>query len=164
MKIELKERTRDHVSIYWNKTQDEEIRKMLPSSVANEKEAMLMFEKSLYPMATSYGRVIYLDGQYIGDIWCYGIDEDKDKVAMLSYCIFDKDVWGRGVATMTVNMFLKEVFEKYKIEKIGAFTYSDNDASVRVLEKQKFNLIEEFEEKGIKSKYFEKRRDGCLSL
>ncbi|MGL4800170.1 MAG: GNAT family N-acetyltransferase [Cellulosilyticaceae bacterium] len=158
MKIELKERTIEHVSIYWKRTQDEEIKKALPTKGCSEEQAIEMFRKSCLPNATSYGRVIYVEGRYVGDVWCYGIDEDNGKFAMLSYALFDKDIWGKGIATTAVGMFVDEVFERYKIDKIGAFTYSSNEASIRVLEKQGFHMAEEFEENAIGSKYFEKMK------
>lgn len=148
MKIEIKERTIEHVLIYWHRTQDDEIKKMIPITECSEEQAIEMFNKTLIPNATSYGKVIYLEGQYIGDIWCYGIDEEREKMAMLSYVLFAKDTWGNGIATIAVGMFLEEVFKKYKIDKIGAFTYATNVPSIRVLEKQGFELIEEFEEDG----------------
>ena len=155
MTITLSERTAAHVSAYWHKTQDAEIKALLPSSAQSEEQALEMFQKSLLPDATSYGRVILADGQHVGDIWCYCIDETEEKSAMLSYCIFEKSLWNRGIATQAADLFLKEVFHRYSIEKIGAFTYSSNTASIRVLEKLGFHLVEEWEEDAVLSCYFE---------
>ena len=43
--ISLKERTRKHVKIYFQKTQDAEIKRMLPSTVQTEEEALKAFKK-----------------------------------------------------------------------------------------------------------------------
>ena len=52
-------------------------------------------------------------------------------------------------------MFLKVIHEKFRIETVGAFTFSDNIASQRVLEKNDFQLFEEFVEDGKASKYYQ---------
>ena len=157
MKIELRERTAEHVGIYWNKVQDEEIKRMLPTRVISLEEALSMFERSLLPGATSYGKVIYADEEYVGDVWCYGIDEESEQSAMLSYTIFEKRLWGRGVATEVVALFLEDIFERFNLNKVGAFTYEEHYASIKVLDKVGFKEIEAFEEAGVYSKYFEKK-------
>ena len=159
MTVTLAERTAAHVSVYWHKTQDEEIKTLLPSSAQSEEQALELFRKTLLPNANSFGRVILADGQYVGDIWCYCIDESEEKSAMLSYCIFEKSHWDKGIATKAAKLFLNEVFERYHIEKIGAFTYSSNTASIRVLEKLGFDFIEEWEEDGTLSRYFELEKE-----
>ncbi len=158
MTISLAERTSAHVSIYWHKTQNAEIKALLPSSAQSEEQALEMFRQTLLPDSTSYGRIILADGQYIGDIWCYCIDETEEKSAMLSYCIFEKTFWRKGIATKAIALFLQEIFERYSVEKIGAFTYSSNIASIRVLEKSGFRFIEEWEEDGVLSRYFELKK------
>ena len=52
-------------------------------------------------------------------------------------------------------MFLRVIRENFPITTVGAFTFSHNEASVRVLEKNGFALVEEFEEDGVMSKYFQ---------
>lgn len=161
MTVTLAERSAAHVSTYWHKTQDAEIKALLPSSAQSEEQALEMFQKSLLPAATSYGKVILADGQYVGDIWCYCIDEQEEKSAMLSYCIFEKSLWNKGIVTQAAEQFLREIFERYSIEKIGAFTYSANTASIRVLEKLGFDFVEEWEEDGVLSRYFELKKEHC---
>ena len=74
---------------------------------------------------------------------------------MVSYCIFDTDYWGKGIATAAVAMFIENVRNKYDVKTIGAFTYSHNIASIKVLEKNGFSVREEFEEEGVWSKYLQ---------
>ena len=105
MKIELRERTAGHVRIYFEQTQDEQIERMLPRSVESLEQALANFEATLLPGAASFGRTIYADGRYIGDVWCYCIDCEQSPNAMLSYCIFDKALWGKGAATEAVGLF-----------------------------------------------------------
>ncbi|MBR4953488.1 MAG: GNAT family N-acetyltransferase, partial [Oscillospiraceae bacterium] len=100
-------------------------------------------------------QTVYVDGKYVGDVWCYCIDMDDEPNCMLSFCIFDPEHWSKGIATTAVNMFIKNICAKYRVKTIGAFTFSHNDASIRVLEKNGFLVMEEFEEDGVQSKYFQ---------
>lgn len=155
MKISLASRTAEHVRIYFARTQTPEITRMLPQKAKTVEEALQDFEKTQLPDARSYGRTIYADGRYVGDIWCYGIDHSDTPNAMLSYCLFERDVWGCGVASEAVRLFLMEVRERFQLESIGAFTYAANAASMRVLEKNGFALLEQFEEDGVESCYYQ---------
>ena len=157
MKIELRERTEETVAIYFEKAQDAEIKKVLPQKAQTVEEALEDYRKTLKPDATSYGRTIYVDGSYVGNIWCYCIDLNEEPNAMLSYCIFEKDYWKRGVASRAVQLFLSEIMEKFSAETVGAFTYLSNEASIRVLEKNGFQKQEEFEEEGVLSAYFQRK-------
>jgi len=76
-------------------------------------------------------------------------------MTMLSVVILEKELWGEGIATEATKAFIKEVFDKFDIEKIGAFTYSNNYRSIGLLEKVGFIKIETFVEDGIESMYFE---------
>lgn len=75
---------------------------------------------------------------------------------MLSYCVFDTSCWNKGIATAAISLFLTETKKKYDLLTVGAFTFSDNQASIKILEKNGFSLIEEFVEDGRKSKYFQR--------
>lgn len=155
MDIMLKTRTKEHVVTFWERTQDEELKRLFPFSAKSLEEALILFEESLKEDAVSYGKVIYFKGRYVGDIWCYGIDENEEKMSMLSIVIFEKEMWGKGIATEALEAFIKEVFNKFNIEKIGAFTYSHNYGSIGLLGKVGFEKIDTFVEDGIESKYFE---------
>ena len=153
--ISLKERTRKHVKIYFQKTQDAEIKRMLPSTVRTEEEALRAFEETQKPGASSYGQTIYYGETYIGDIWCYNMDIEESPNGMLSYCIFDKKFWNKGIATEAVDLFLKELRQNYQMKELGAFFYASNAASRRVLEKNGFVKSETIVEDGIESFYYE---------
>lgn len=79
-------------------------------------------------------------------------------MAMLSIVIFEKELWGKGIGAQATKDFIKEVFNKYDLEKIGAFTYAFNHRSIGLLEKTGFSKIEIFIEDGIESIYLEKHR------
>ena len=71
MIISLKERTADNVRIYFKKANTQEIKRVLPQKAKSVEEALEDYEKTLLPDADSFGQTIYVDGKYIGDVWCY---------------------------------------------------------------------------------------------
>ncbi len=154
-KISFRTRTADSVRTYFEKAKDPVIRAVLPQKAQTVEEALADYEKTLEPGATSYGLTILVDGRYIGDIWCYGIDLSDKPNAMLSFCIFDRASWNQGIGTEAVAAFLRKVTAKYGLRTVGAFTFSDNIGSRRVLEKNGFHLMEEFEEDGRLSRYYQ---------
>ena len=154
--IELLPRTRENAELYFYKTQDEEICTVLPSANKTVEEALTAYDKASLPDATSFGRSIYWEGRYIGDIWCYCINRDETPNAMLSYCIFEKEYWGRGMATAAVKLFLGQIRERLSLRSVGAFTYANNESSIRVLEKNGFVCKERFVEDGRESAYYER--------
>lgn len=155
MKIELRERTADTVLTYFRMTRDPEVSKYLPQKAKSKDEALADYQNTLQPGASSYGRTIFADDNYVGDIWCYCIQPDKPN-AMISYCIFDKAYWNQSIATKSLQMFLTEISIKLNINSVGAFTYSANEASIKVLLKNGFEDAETFIEDGIESKYFQR--------
>ena len=155
MKIQLSDRTEDTVRIYFEKSQQPEIKTMLPQKAKSVEEAVSDFYETLLPDSKSFGQTIFVDGEYIGDVWCYCIDKAETPNAMLSFCVFEKKYRRKGIASQAVSLFLKVIHEKYGIETVGAFTYSDNIASQKVLEKNGFRLFEEFVEDNKASKYYQ---------
>lgn len=153
--IELRNRTETHVKEYYQRVQDAEIRRMIPLKAQSLEEALNDYYYSILPNSQSYGRTIYVDDIYIGDVWCYCIDLADTPHAMLSYCLFAKQYWGHGIATAAVKLFIKAIRKEFGITKIGAFTYTDNAASIGVLENCDFQLEETFVEDGVSSSYFE---------
>ena len=156
MNIELRERTEKHVRVYFERTRDPEIQSMLPQAATTVEAALESYRKTLLPDARSYGRTIYADGDYVGDIWCYGIDSNDEPNAMLSYCLFEKSLWGRGITTAALKQFLKEAVGCFGLKTVGAFAYCTNQASTRVLEKNGFTMVERFTEDGVESAYYQK--------
>lgn len=155
MKITLGVRTAETAALYFEKTNCEIFRRVLPQKAKTKEEAVADFHVSQRPGADSFGRTICADERYIGDIWCYCIDCSGPVSAMVSYCIFEPSLWGQGIATQALHLFLPEIVRRYGLAVIGAFTYADNLPSIRVLEKNGFRLLENFVEDGILSSYFQ---------
>ena len=158
MDIILANRTAETAAIYFEKTNNEAIRKLLPQKAKTVEEAVADFHASQLPGAASYGRNIWTggpDGQYVGDNWCYCIDPADTPGAMVSYCVFEQALWGQGIASRALSMFLPEITRKYGLKTVGAFTFSHNLPSIRVLEKNGFRLMEELTEDGVPSRYYQ---------
>ena len=73
---------------------------------------------------------------------------------MVSYCLFRQSLQGRGAATEALRLFLDEIRDRFSLERVGAFTFTENTASIRVLEKNGFRLAESFTEGGRASGYY----------
>ena len=131
IKVVLRPRTAEHVRIYWEKTQDEEIRKRIPLQDISLEKALRQFEASRQPDATSFG---------------------------MCFLIFEKRLWGKGVGSQAARLFCQEVFSRYAIRRLGAFAYAENVCSLRALEKAGFREKERFLEEGRLSVYLEWRK------
>lgn len=156
MKIALGDRTAETVTIYFEKTRSPAIQNTLPQKARTVEEALADFRETQSPGAQSFGRTIYADGQYVGDVWCYCMAPDDTPQAMVSYCVFEPLLWGRGVATKALELFLEEIRKRFGLERVGAFTFAANTGSIRVLEKNGFQLRESFAEDGVESAYYQR--------
>lgn len=154
MKITLGDRTAETVAVYFEKTRSPIIQQMLPQKAQTVEEALADFRETQKPGARSFGRTIYADGRYVGDVWCYCMDPSDDPQAMVSYCVFEQSLWGRGIAAVALKLFLEEIRERFGLERMGAFTFASNAGSIRVLEKNGFQLAESFVEDGVESGYY----------
>ena len=155
MIVTLGNRTADSVRTYFEKADRPEIKQVLPQKAKTVEEALEDYELTLLPNAESFGQTVYVDGKYVGDVWCYCIDMDDKPNCMLSFCIFEPEYWSKGVATTAVKKFIQNICARYHVKTIGAFTFAHNLASIRVLEKNGFVVMEGFEEDGVLSKYLQ---------
>lgn len=135
MDIQLKARTLENALTYFERTKDPDIERMFPRSVLTREQAIANFQASLLPDADSFGQTIWADGEYVGDIWCFCIDRSQQPNAMLSLCLFAKERWGQGIGSRAVQLFLPMVTERFRLQSIVAFVYSDNLPSLHLLQK-----------------------------
>lgn len=152
--VTLGKRTEETAAIYFHRSRAPAIRRMLPQKAQTLDEALADFHSAQVPGASSYGRTIWTGGRYVGDVWCFGMAPRGDPEAMVSYCVFEQALWGKGVASEALRLFLAEVRERFGLRRFGAFTYAENAGSVRVLEKNGFHLAERFQEDGVWSVYY----------
>jgi RimJ/RimL family protein N-acetyltransferase len=156
MTVELRTRTEEHVRIQYEKIRDPEIWAMIPMTDKTLEQAIEDYQKTQQPDASSYGRTIYVDDAYAGDVWCYCIDLEEEPNAMVGYCLLEKKLWGKGITTEAVKRFLEEVTLRFGLKTVGGIAYCDNAASLRVMEKNGFRKMEEFTEDGVLSAYYQK--------
>ena len=156
MQIQLKDRTEETVKIYHEKSKDPRITATLPRRDIPLEQALEEYRASLLPGAKSFGQTIWADGAYVGDIWCYGIEPEASPQAMLSYCIFEPALWGKGIASQALALFVPLLESRLVLRDLGAFVFSSNTASRRLLEKAGFVCREEFEEDGVLSRFYQK--------
>lgn len=154
MNVLLGERTAETAAVYFERTRSPVLRRFLPQKARTLEEFLADFWASQEPGAGSFGRTIWADGRYVGDVWCYGMDPAGDPQAMVSYCVFEQELWGRGITSEALGLFLEEIRAQFELERIGAFTFEANAGSIRVLEKNGFRLAESFTEDGVKSGYY----------
>lgn len=154
MNVLLGERTAETAAVYFEQTRSPVLRRFLPQKAQTLEEFLTDFRASQRPGADSFGRTILAGGRYAGDVWCYGMDPAGDPQAMVSYCIFEQTLWGRGIASEALGLFLEEIRERFGLERVGAFTFEANAGSIRVLEKNGFRLAESFTEGGVGSRYY----------
>lgn len=155
MEIVLRERSEAHVRIYFERTRDEQIQRMCPQRAQTVEEALRDYRHSLQEGSGSFGRTVYVDERYVGDVWCYCIGDQDGPDAMLSFCLFEKELWGRGIGGKAVGLMLHEMRERFGVHTVGAFVYMENAGSIRVLEKNGFRLEEQFSEEGRESGYYQ---------
>lgn len=155
MDIMLGRRTAESAAHSFEQMNTPAIRAALPMKAKTAEEAAEDFRASQLPGASSFGRTILADGRHVGDVWCCGIGPDGTPGAMVSYCVFEPGFQGQGIATKALALFLAEAGPKYGLKTVGAFTFSDNLPSIRVLEKNGFRLAEEFVEDGVPSRYYQ---------
>jgi len=156
MQVELRERTETHVRIQYDKIRDPEIWAMIPMTEKTLEQAIADFQKTQLPGASSFGQTVYVDGQYAGDVWCYCIDPEEEPNAMVGYCLLEKNLWGMGIATEALRRFMDTIVPRFGLKTVGGVAYSSNKASLRVLEKNGFVRMKEFEEDGVLSVYYQK--------
>lgn len=156
MTVELRERTETHVRIQYEKIRDPEVWAMIPMTDKTLEQAIADYEKTLLPGADSFGQTIYVDGLYVGDVWCYCIDLNEEPNAMVGYCLLEKPLWGKGIATEALRQFLEIAVPRFGLKSVGGIAYCTNAASLRVLEKNGFEKIEEFTEDGVLSAYYQR--------
>ncbi len=82
---------------------------------------------------------IEISGKIMGMIGATRLSDVYQKTADFGYWL-DKSLWGRGIMTEVIHTFIPYAFENFDIFKLSAGVYGHNKASVRILEKNGFEL------------------------
>jgi len=98
--------------------------------------------KRFITMATSPGPNLFLaieiTKEAVGGIGIHPLEDVKRRSAEIGYWLSEQ-FWGQGIMTDAVTSLVPLAFEKYDIVRLQAGVFSNNPASMRVLEKCGFN-------------------------
>jgi RimJ/RimL family protein N-acetyltransferase len=79
------------------------------------------------------------DGTLVGSI---GTGVDTDRQAFLGYFV-EKTHWGQGIVSEAIPAILAYTFKNYVLDAVTASCFTDNPASMRVLDKMGFEKYSE---------------------
>lgn len=88
----------------------------------------------------AWGITLKKDPKIIGTICLWNFYENN-KTAEVGYDL-DPEFQNKGIMSETLKMIIDFGFEELKLDKIEAFTHSDNENSKKLLEKNGFHLAE----------------------
>lgn len=88
---------------------------------------------------------IFFSKEHIGNIKLGPINFNH-KTANISYVIGNKSFWGKGIASDVIGAVVKFAFEDLKLAKLSAGTYSINEGSNKVLERNHFYKEADFKD------------------
>jgi len=78
--------------------------------------------------------VIEVKGEAVGGIGIHPLDDVKRRSAEIGYWL-SESLWGKGIVTDAVRFLVPVAFERYDIVRLQAGIFSNNPASMQVLEK-----------------------------
>ena len=77
---------------------------------------------------------IFFKEKHIGNIELNEIDNQK-LTANITYVIGEREYWGKGIASYSINQILEKAKKEFALKKICAGCASKNIASIKVLKK-----------------------------
>jgi ribosomal-protein-alanine N-acetyltransferase len=77
---------------------------------------------------------IEINGEAVGGIGIHPLDDVKRRSAEIGYWL-SESFWGMGIVTDAVHSLIPVAFKRYDIVRLQAGIFSNNSASMRVLEK-----------------------------
>jgi len=86
---------------------------------------------------TQFIKAIEYHGIFVGCISATVGNFEYDRSAELGYWI-GQEYWGQGIATAAVKMFSEFLFNETELVRLFVSVVNDNQASIRVLEKNDF--------------------------
>ena len=84
-------------------------------------------------------KLIYWKGQFVGEIGIE-IKEDVFRLSAEMGYFIGEPFWGKGIASKAIKLMTDYVFNNFNIIRIEAGVFDFNRPSMRVLEKNDFNL------------------------
>lgn len=141
-RITLRRLTEDDVDGLRELTDNENVYRYLPTFLYEQKyEDKRTVIRHLYDecIETSLILGVFIDDGFCGLAELYGCRMPHWKVSV-GYRLVER-CWGKGIATETLGVLTRYLFEETDIKLITASTMADNKASAHVLRKQGFKSI-----------------------
>jgi [ribosomal protein S5]-alanine N-acetyltransferase len=126
--------------------QDAEVRRYIGGAPRTREAAEAKFQATLWPAPDRlrlWATVLKVTGAYIGRCGIYPHIENNTAVpdeGVLAFYLA-RPYWGQGLASEAGAAFIKFGFEELGLRKIVATVEAGNQASIRILEKLKFDLV-----------------------
>jgi [ribosomal protein S5]-alanine N-acetyltransferase len=126
--------------------QDAEVRRYVGGAPRTREAAEAKFRTTLEPQEgrlRMWAAVLKASGCYIGRCGVYPHIQNHAAVpgeGVLAFYLA-RQYWGQGLASEAASAFVKFGFEKLGLRKIVATVEVGNTASIRILEKLKFDLV-----------------------
>ena len=134
--IQLRDVIQDDLSIFFEQQLDPEANWMA-AFTAKDPTDRVAFDGHWAKVLTDTGitiRTILFEGEVAGSVLCHAWGGEPE----LSYWL-GREFWGKGIATKALKLFLDEVATRPLTARVA----KDNIASIRVLEKNGFELTGE---------------------
>jgi RimJ/RimL family protein N-acetyltransferase len=81
---------------------------------------------------------IDINGEAVGGVGIHLLDDVKHGTAEIGYWI-SESLWGKGIMSEAIGSLVPEAFRQYSIVRLQAGIFSNNPASMRVMEKCGFS-------------------------
>tara|TARA_B100002019_G_C21209444_1_gene568559 strand:+ start:147 stop:710 length:564 start_codon:yes stop_codon:yes gene_type:complete len=131
---------------YINWLNDYEIMKFTEQTIIDHTfESVKSFVSNMNSSNENYLFGIFYSKEHIGNIKLGPINLIH-KTADISYVIGNKSYWGKGITSDVIGALVKFAFEDLKLAKLSAGTYSINEGSSKVLERNHFYKEADFKD------------------
>jgi RimJ/RimL family protein N-acetyltransferase len=138
--VRLRDATHDDLPIFYEHQRDPVASEMAAFASRDLDAFMEHWTTRILGDETGVAKTVLVDGQVAGNVLGFEHDGRRE----VGYWI-GREFWGRGVATRALGAFLAEVTER----PLYAGVAKHNVASVRVLEKNGFVVVDEPGEPGV---------------
>lgn len=99
--------------------------------------SVAVFDKTMRSRVNDpHYKLMTVNAQIVGEVSAYWVDGDLKKWLEVGILIYQKANWGKGMSSLALSQWLRELFVVYPdIVHIGLTTWSGNPAMMRVGEK-----------------------------
>ena len=119
---------------------DQEINQYLESRyTAHDLSSVQSFVAAMYASEDDYLFGIYYREKHVGNIKLGSLSKYYLR-ADIGLLLGERDCWGKGIATVAIQLVTEWAFQKLKLKRVEAGCYSDNIGSRRAFEKSGFTV------------------------